>query len=159
LIATATAIAGVSGLCGPLILLPTLAVAVAAGGGIWLSGRGQRLANLGINICAILVPFALEWTGILPRSCFFQDGFFLLKPIVVSMPEVPSRITLAVASVGALIGATLFVYRATDIARSARLRLALQSWQLRQLATLQADASGPNSQPPTRRGRRLDSRS
>jgi serine/threonine-protein kinase len=156
LIATATAIAGVTGLCGPLILVPTLAVAVAAGGGLWLTERRQRLVNLYANICAIVVPFALEWSGILPRTCFFEGGNFILKPLVVAMPEIPSRVALAVASVGALVGATLFVYRATDIARSARLRLALQSWQLRQLATLQSPDSADERAEKTRR-RRFDS--
>jgi hypothetical protein len=156
LIATATAIAGVSGLSGPLILVPTLAVAVAAGGGLWLNGRRHRVANLCVNICAILAPFALEWAGVLPPSYSFQDGRFTILPLVVGLPELPSLLALTVASVGALIGATLFVYRATDIARNARGRLALQSWQLRQLATLRHPEAKDSPSVVTSR-RRFDS--
>jgi serine/threonine protein kinase len=136
LIATASAIAGVSGMTGAIVLVPTLAVAVAAGGGLWVRPGLQRQVNLFANAGAILVPLLLEWGGILPRNYMFHGGAMTMLPVAVGFPEVPSRIAATLASVGALVGATIFVYHATDMLNSTRLRLALQGWQLRQLASV-----------------------
>lgn len=136
IVATGCAVAAVSGVGGPLAIGPTLAVALAAGGGLWVAPGLQRYVNLSVYVLALTVPMLLEWTGVLPRSYVFHDGAITVLPVVTALPELPARIGLMLASIGALVGATLFVYRSTDMLTAMRLRLALQSWHLRQLAAV-----------------------
>jgi serine/threonine-protein kinase len=149
LIAVATAIAGVSQLAGAMIVVPALAVAVAAGGGLWVRPGIQRWANLLANSGAIIIPFCLEWAGVLPKSYVFGENRVDVLPLVLAFREVPSRLSLAAATVGALVGATLFVYFATDMLHAMRLRLALQGWHLQQLAAVDDGKRLASSAPPS----------
>lgn len=103
--------------------------------------------NLLANACAVVVPFVLEWAGILPRVYDFHDGLVTVVPWIATFTEMQARLALMAASVGALVGTTLFVYHATDIVNSMRLRLALQGWQLRQLARVRVRAEQSSGAP------------
>jgi hypothetical protein len=98
--------------------------------------------NLLAYVGVVVIPMVLEWAKVLPTSYVFHEGAMTMVPVIIELPEIPTRIALTVASVGALVGATLFVYRATDMLNSMRRRLALQSWQLRQLAAVRDHRDG-----------------
>jgi eukaryotic-like serine/threonine-protein kinase len=129
---TFTAIGAVSGLFGALVLVPGLAAAnvMALNVSVMRPYRGVVLA---LGCAAVLVPFALEWAGVLPPSYVFEEGRIVVLPVGQAFPEVVTRLELLAASLVTILIPAFAVWRTTDGLTQARQRLHMQSWQLQQL--------------------------
>ena len=142
--ATATAACVTSAVCGPYVLVPTLAVINVM---LWLllADRSQRLTIIGLGCLSILVPAAFDWTH-LARFYYFRDGRVTIVPNKLDFPAVPTHAFLVVASL-VLVGVTsVLITRFRDHLTEAERRLHLQAWQLEQLVPLTGAPKAGESQ-------------
>jgi hypothetical protein len=131
LLATAS-FATMSRLLGPFMLLPGAMVACAAGFAVDPSRR-RRLFVLGCCCAAILVPWALEWVGVLSPSYVFEQGGIRIVPHTLFLPEGPTTAFLLAATLGTIVSCGMLIGRVRTALEWAEHRLYLQAWQLRQL--------------------------
>jgi eukaryotic-like serine/threonine-protein kinase len=135
-VATAVAAAATSAVCGPYVLVPTLAVINVA---LWLllPGRAHRLTIVGLGWLTILVPAVLEWTHVV-RFYHFHGGQVTIVPSMLDFPAMPTHAFLLVASLALVSVAALLIARFRDDLTEAETRLHLQAWQLKQLVPHEA---------------------
>jgi hypothetical protein len=135
-------VASLSLLFGPLIMAPTVALAMAvtvivhARATPWL-----RSMVAAAYLAAIFVPAALEAMGILAPSYALVNGTFALLPRAIEFHEAGTLGLLVAATVLSLLVPTLLVGRSIDALGSAERRQAAQVWCLRRLL--------PDAAPPT----------
>jgi eukaryotic-like serine/threonine-protein kinase len=130
------AVASSSMLLGPFIVQPAVATVVTMGALVVLE-RKYHARVVAFGVLSILLPALLQIAGVLPRSYSFENGTMRVHPILLNLPETPTLLLLGAASVSSvLVGASIALYfrRLLDAAER---RLAVQSWQLRQLAPTQ----------------------
>jgi eukaryotic-like serine/threonine-protein kinase len=140
---TFTAIAATSGVFGPLVVVPGLAAANALALNI-SALRPHRGIILALGCAAVLVPFSLEWAGVLPTSYVFEEGRIVILPVGQEFPEIITRLELLAVSLVTLVIPAFAIWRTSDRLTQARQRLHMQSWQLQQLvpADMAARAHG-----------------
>ncbi len=130
---------------GPLIVLPVVAIATGAG---YIAALGKRVPLvIAAMLATLLVPLALELTGVIPRSIHFVDGALVLTPRMVAYPPTATLILLVVTHVVVMVAAMNFVWKIRRAAANAEQRLAIQAWQLGQLVP--DDARALLHDPPT----------
>lgn len=138
LFATALAACSTSAVCGPFVLVPTLAVINVT---LWIlvSDRSLRPAIVALGALTILVPAVLEWTSVL-HFYNFRDGHVTMLQGMLDFEPVPTHAFLAAATL-ALVGiAASVTSRFRDTLTEAEQRLHMQAWQLKQLVRLQPEA-------------------
>jgi serine/threonine-protein kinase len=131
-VVTAALVSGVSMWLGPFVLLPVVASSLLT---LIMSQSRPRERPMLITIAlfVVLTPLALEWAGVIPPSYSFVDGQLRLYPRVFELRPGPTLAMLIWSTLGfVLLPAHLFT-RLRDQLDAAQTRLALQSWQLRQL--------------------------
>jgi hypothetical protein len=138
LLATATAACATCAICGPYVLVPTLAVINVM---LWLlvSDRSRRRLVIAVGCLTILAPAALEWAGVL-SFYRFKDGKVIILQSMLDFPIVPTHAFLLAASLALVVITAVLITRFRDTLSQAERRLHLQAWQLRQLAPHGADA-------------------
>ena len=99
------------------------------------------------------MPIGLELAGIIPRSYTFEGGTMVILPQGVSLPEVPTLLTLIVANVFLIVAPSLILGRVQLALREAEMRSAMQAWHLRQLLPDEAKSATPPPPPVSRLGR------
>ncbi len=136
-------------LFGPLIVVP----AVAAAGTVCYVISGQRehrkLAVLA-GILSIVVPYALELTGVLPPSLRVHDGVITVLPRVFAFHPLWTPIFLVVSQVSIIVIASIFVRRYREAFLRAEERMHLTAWQLRQLVPDAAKGAFDSQAPDAR---------
>jgi len=131
LIATATAASATCLVCGPYVLVPTLAVINVM---LWLlvSERSLRPLIIALGCLTVLAPAALDWTHLV-RFYNFRDGRVTILQGMLDFPPAGTHALLFAASL-ALVGvAAVLITRFRDNLTEAEFRLHVQAWQLRQL--------------------------
>src|SRR5262249_19329789 len=75
-----------SAVCGPFLVIPSMATAhiLAFTGG---APKRQRPAALALSLGAVLVPYVLARMGIIPRDYGFENGAMTVIPRVTELPE------------------------------------------------------------------------
>ncbi|HEX8794739.1 MAG TPA: serine/threonine-protein kinase [Polyangiaceae bacterium] len=139
ILATALAACSTSAVCGPFVLVPTLAVINVT---LWIlvSDPSLRRMIVALGALTILVPAVLEWTRVL-RFYNFRDGRVTMLQGMLDFPPVPTHAFLAAATM-ALVGiAAAVTSRFRDSLTDAERRLHMQTWQLKQLVRLESAAS------------------
>jgi serine/threonine-protein kinase len=137
--ATCTFAASVSGIFGPLVLVPGF----AAINTLIFSSQGRRSERpwmLVMGVCTVAVPLALELIGVLPPSMQFGPDAIVLLPRLSDFPPTLSLVFLVGVSVLGILLPTTLVGRLGDALRAAERRLVLQKWQLSLLS--------PKAPPP-----------
>lgn len=125
-----TAIGSTSGFYGALVLPPLLATANVLCMGAGLHRRYRPWVLL-MALCSMLVPFALEQFGLLQQSYRFGPGTITVLPVVRDLHEAPVRLGLFFSTLAAIIAPTLFTWRISNTAATARERMHVYGWQLR----------------------------
>ncbi len=139
LIATSLAACSTSAVCGPFVLVPTLAVINVT---LWIlvSDRSLRRAIVGLAGLTILIPAVLEWTRVF-HFYNFRDGRVTILQGMLDFRPVPTHAFLFAATL-ALVGiAAGLTARFRDTLTAAERRLHMQAWQLRQLVRLHPGAT------------------
>jgi tRNA A-37 threonylcarbamoyl transferase component Bud32 len=131
IVMTATAACVTSAVCGPYVLVPTMAVINVI---LWLllGKRSQRPSVIGLGVLTILVPAALEWSHGLHFYNFHEGRVTILQGMLDFPPAATHAFLLATSLT--LVGvAAVVVSRFRDHLIDTERRLQLQAWQLRQL--------------------------
>ncbi|HSQ62403.1 MAG TPA: serine/threonine-protein kinase [Polyangiaceae bacterium] len=127
--------------CGPYVLVPTLAVINVI---LWLlvSPRSLRPTIIGLGCLTVLLPAALDWTHLV-RFYNFRDGRVTILQGMLDFPPAGTHALLFAASL-ALVGvAAVLITRFRDNLTEAEHRLHVQAWQLRQLVPPPHDPHRP----------------
>jgi hypothetical protein len=82
---------------------------------------------------AVVLPFVLEWCGILPQSYLFRGGELVVQPVAVWLPRAPTTIYLLLANLIGVVLISAFLGRMRDSQLEAERQLYLHSWQLKQI--------------------------
>jgi eukaryotic-like serine/threonine-protein kinase len=136
---TCAFVASVTGLFGPLVLVPGF----AAINTLIFSSQGKRSERplmMALGVCTVAVPLLLELSGLVPPSMRFDGETITLLPRVAGFPPTPSLLLLGGVSILGIVLPTTLVGRLGDALRAAERRLVLQKWQLSLLS--------PKAPPP-----------
>jgi serine/threonine-protein kinase len=131
LASTSLALSALSGLCGHLLLVPSLVMTNAIGFLMRPEPRRRRPVLL-FSVAAIAVPQVLEWTGLVPPSMTVEAGRVVIMPRVLDF-TVASNTMLFFVTLGFLVVFGLFFSRLRQSLAHAEERLSVQAWQLQQL--------------------------
>ncbi len=144
-VATAVAASVTSAVCGPYVLVPTLAVINVV---LWLllPGRAHRLTIVGLGWLTILVPAVLEWTHVV-RFYHFEGGQVTIVPSMLDFPAVPTHAFLLLTSLALVSVAAVLITRFRNDLTDAETQLHLHAWQLRQLVPAEAHRTPPPPRP------------
>jgi len=126
--------AATSRLYGPLILVPTIIVAIT----IVIQAHPHapiRRAVWAMGAIAMILPVLLELAGVIPSSYLFANNQIVIVPQMHDLPRIGSIVLLLGAGMGSLIVPSLFVARLRQALTEAQLRLHLQAWHFKRLGT------------------------
>jgi hypothetical protein len=123
---------GISGLYGPLILMPTVTATWMISVQVHPDIRMRAFALCG-GVLVMSVPVLLEAAGVLPQSYrFTSEGWFVMP----QMMEIPANVTipfLIVASIATSVVPTLLVARLRAQLSEMMMQQQLQTWHFRRL--------------------------
>jgi tRNA A-37 threonylcarbamoyl transferase component Bud32 len=128
---TMLALSSLSGLDGPLILVPMVIIANEVGL-LMQPHRKRRIAVIASACAAILLPLALEWARVVPPSYAIEHGRTIVMNRVLDFTPM-SHAFLIVFTVGFVVAIGLYFIGFRDVLTNAEQRLFLFTWQLRQL--------------------------
>lgn len=123
-----------SAVCGPLFLVPGAACVVAAT--FLVSLRANKLTRIYITVlalAAVLVPAALEWAGIAPRSAIFEEGVIHLVPRLAFFPAIPAQVFLTVVAIVMILNTVMLVGSSMDALVVAERKNFAMAYRLSQL--------------------------
>jgi serine/threonine-protein kinase len=132
---------------GPFLIVP----AVAATSALVFSttnDRSLRGVIVALACLTVLVPFGLEYAGLVPPSMRFTPDGILLLPRVLWFPPVWSQVFLLVSSLAVIVTSGLALAPFRNELDDAQRRIRLLAWHLRQLVP--EDAIGPSRSPHSR---------
>jgi eukaryotic-like serine/threonine-protein kinase len=136
-------------LFGPLVYVPSLSAANVV---VFAAGVSRRYRHLALasGLLAILVPLALEVTGVLAPGWVFRGGEIVIQPRAVLFPEGPTLALLALASLGTVLFPVLLVGAERDARAKVERELLLRSQALAEFVPAEAGEalSGRRSRPP-----------
>jgi hypothetical protein len=117
---------------GPFVLVPsaasTLLMLISAH-----SRPVERRPLLAIGALVVLAPLVLEWAGVLPPSYAFEGDRLCLVARAIDLHATPTLAMLVWSTLGFALVPAVMLARLRDQLDAAHARLALQSWQLREL--------------------------
>jgi hypothetical protein len=120
-----------SALFGPFVLAPVFATTTA----VVLSlgfGRALRAPIAVLGVGAVLVPFALELTGMVSPSMSITGDAIVITPRLVGFPPLGTAAFLVAGHLLAVPVSVMVAGRLRDTVDAARERLTLRAWQLEQ---------------------------
>ena len=139
LLTSSVALAGVSFVLSPFILVPALAATNTLFFATHLSARWRPLAALA-GVVAVLAPVALEALGVCYPSFAFKDGVLELLPRMADLKPNATLALMILGSVALVVTPAVLVGRLRDSLEEAEKKLFLQAWHLKTLASSTADA-------------------
>ena len=133
LLATTLAATATCSVCGPYVLVPTLAVINVI---LWLlvSSPSRRIAIVAFGWATILLPAALDWAGIV-HFYRFREGRVTILQGALDFPPLATHVFLLGASLTLVAVAAVLVARFRDNVADAERRLQLHAWQLAQIVS------------------------
>lgn len=152
-IVTYAAVASTSLIFGPFISVPGIAAVVTVA--FVLSGRrAHRLLASGLAVVSLVLPLALEFAGVLPRSFILEKDRFVILLNAVETPSLTTVLLLAATHVATVLFVANYVAEGKDALDRAEVQNRLQAWQLRQLVPPEAQGAlkSHGRTPPSERG-------
>jgi eukaryotic-like serine/threonine-protein kinase len=121
-------------LFGPFVLVPSIMVACMLPIAVSTrADRSKRSLLLVFGAVGLVVPFALQFLGVLPASYAFSGGVITIQPWAVNFPGSSVALLLLAEALAVLIVPMLVIGRSIDALVSAERRVFAQAWTLRQL--------------------------
>jgi len=143
-----------AGFFGPLVLMPGV-IAVNATAFAVFSRKSYRLFAAICASLAVVVPFALELTGVITPSYHFDGNGMYVIPRALALPQTETYVLLVLASLSGIILGCFVVGNIRDSLGDAERRLLLYAWHLRELVPTHArDATEPVNRGSRGAGRR-----
>jgi serine/threonine-protein kinase len=131
------AIALMSALFGPFILVPGLAATNTMYFAMTADRRG-RLWVIVVGVLAVTLPITVELTGLVPPAYTFTGGLMHVMPRATELPAFRTTICLVLTSIAMVVSPGLIIGSMRDALAAAERRLFLQAWNLRQLVPSEA---------------------
>jgi serine/threonine-protein kinase len=130
-------VATTSTICGPYMLIPTLA---AIGAMLMLMSpyRKGRITVVVLNCLAISVPAVLQMLGVLPASYAFSNDTIVIRPLMLGFPPVPTQVFLLVTNLSIIVAASVMLSMVRNTLTGIEEKMYVHTWQLRQLVPEQA---------------------
>jgi serine/threonine-protein kinase len=125
------AIASTSVVAGPFVMVPAVATSVTIVR--ILRDRRQAWLVATLAITAVLLPLVLAGVGVLPASYAFDEHGWLIKPLAVKLPRVPTLLWNAVCASLVIFFGALVAARYRRALDEAETRNQLYLWQLGQI--------------------------
>jgi eukaryotic-like serine/threonine-protein kinase len=126
------AIASSCTLLGWAIVVPGLAAVHTVG--FILSGEKKlQPAALALGALAVIVPFVLQESNLLPSAYVFDHDRMIVLPLMTGLPPVRTQIYLLLTSLAAIVVPTVVVSRLRDTLETAEERAFMQAWTLQHL--------------------------
>jgi eukaryotic-like serine/threonine-protein kinase len=132
LIMTSAVIAVLSRIFGPLIFIPTIAVANAIGYAV-TPHKWMRPLVIVCGCASFLGPLALEWTHLIAPSYVFLNGGIATTSALGPFPATAAIAFLTLSVVASVIIASWYMFRTSDALSAAEEKLQLYAWHLGQL--------------------------
>jgi serine/threonine-protein kinase len=132
---------------GPFLILPSMILSIAVLG-VLAGQRAHRIMILLAGSIVGLVPFLLEFSGLVDPSFRFEGGALVLTSKVLSFSGLPTLLMLGLTNSGLVTFTALSAYHFRQTVADTEAKSALVSWQLGQLVPDAARAvakSGPAS--------------
>ncbi|MFT3774797.1 MAG: hypothetical protein QM820_56330 [Minicystis sp.] len=126
------AIASTCTLLGWAVVVPGLAAVHTVGFMLYGEKKFQPAA-LVLGVLAVMVPFVLQETGVLPRAYLFEGDRMIVLPRMTGLPPVRTQVYLVLASLAAIVAPTLVISRLRDTLESAEERAFMNAWTLQNL--------------------------
>jgi len=142
----AMAVATTCTICGPYMLVPTL----AALGSMLIHmapGRAARVPGVVAYSVAFGLPALLQWVGFLPASYAFGHDHLTIAAGMLYFPPGPTQAFLLVSNVAVIVSAAVLMARFRNTLVGVEERLHVQAWQLRQLVPEQVHAASAGPLP------------
>ena len=136
-VAGVVAVATTATLCGPYVILPTLAAIGSMLMHMSPYPRGRILVVV-LNCLAIVLPASLQLLGVLPASYVFANDTIVIKPWMLGFPPLPTQVFLLVNSVALIVAASVMLARVRNTLTGIEEQMYVHTWQLRQLVPEQA---------------------
>ena len=105
----------------------------------------ERRVFIGLGVLALALPLALQGLGLMPESYAWHANGIVILPVMSWFEPLPTRLTLGLCSVAAMLIPVLLVARMRRVLDEAERRLQLQSWHLRKLVPDEAIEAVPRS--------------
>jgi eukaryotic-like serine/threonine-protein kinase len=100
--------------------------------------RRQGTTLLALACLSIVVPFGLEWAGVLPAAYELRGDAILIFPLAFGFPELYTRLALVGGALATVVLPGLTVWHGSQAIMRARERAHTQAWQLQQLVPSEA---------------------
>jgi serine/threonine protein kinase len=118
-------------IAGPLLLLPTAAIATGVG---YIAAFERRVAvTIASLVAVVLVPFALQVSGVVGGGYRFEGDAIVIYPGMAHFPRTATIVFLCVTHLVMISAAMLFTWRMRQSAVRAERLLRVQAWQLDQI--------------------------
>jgi serine/threonine protein kinase len=143
LLAGAFAIACTASLFGPYFFLPQFALIYAMMFVLVPPDRGRRALVVAMSLLTMLVPVALGWAGVLPRTYELHEDAIVIRSGMLHFPAMPTEVFLLITNALAVVTACVMTASVRDALTAAQERLHVQAWQLRQMLPREAQMSAP----------------
>jgi eukaryotic-like serine/threonine-protein kinase len=130
-------IAASASMFGALVFVPGLAVANLMALNVGPLRR-QGTTLLPLACLSIVVPFGLEWAGLLPTAYEFRGDAIVILPLALGFSELYTRVALVGGALATVVLPSLAVWQGSQALMRARERAHLQAWQLQQLVPSEA---------------------
>jgi eukaryotic-like serine/threonine-protein kinase len=118
---------------GPLVLMPTVAIASACMFAVHGSWAHRRPLVLLITLLTMVVPLLLEWFGVIPPSYEIRNGAFVLLPRFANYRELPTLSLFLLGHAILAVGPPFAIGAVSDGAYTVERRMFRHMWQLRQI--------------------------
>jgi serine/threonine-protein kinase len=136
-VAGVIAVATTSTLCGPYVIIPTLAAIGSMLMHMSPYPRGRVLVVV-LNCLAIAAPVALQAMGVLPASYVFEHDTIVIRPFMLGFPALPTQVFLLVNTLALIVAASVMLARVRNLLTGIEEQMYVHTWQLRQLVPEQA---------------------
>jgi eukaryotic-like serine/threonine-protein kinase len=122
---------------GALVFVPGLAVANLMS--LYVGPLRRQIGVLVAMAClSILVPFALEWTGVIPTSYEFRDNVIVILPGAFEFPDLNTRLGLVGGAIATVILSIMTVLNGSHVLTRAREHAHPHARQLEKLVPSEA---------------------
>ena len=135
----ATSVTGVTVACavvcycfGPMLALPGMLIGNLFGF-LYIARPTWRWATVAITAMGIVVPYGLQWLGVVDPWYVFEAGVMIVPSRWLALPEVPTTVMLLVMHFVVFGAAALFMIRTRDHLDRAEWGLQMHAWHFRQL--------------------------
>src|SRR5262249_16582012 len=132
LMLSSAAVAVLSALFGPFIIVPALAATNTMFFVMSIDRPGRRVV-IAVSTLAVVVPVLLEQIGVIPPSYAFRGGLLEVLPRAVELPALETTVTLLLVSIALCVVPGLAVGKLRDRLSAAERRLYMQAWNLRRI--------------------------